>query len=81
MVDGRDNQLFARYLASKYKGTSDKKPLEIDSIVVIHGDADHFIGLNKIKESENNPTHRKRRFIHSKRIYHNGLTKGPSNWM
>jgi len=82
LIDGGDNQLFARYLANRYRGTSDAKPKEIDCILVTHGDADHFLGLTKIHESETD-SHLdnqkwKRLFIHPQRVYHNGLVKRPS---
>ncbi|HEU4888079.1 MAG TPA: MBL fold metallo-hydrolase, partial [Thermoanaerobaculia bacterium] len=40
LVDGGDNQLFARYLAARYRGSTDARPKEIDCILVTHGDAD-----------------------------------------
>lgn len=78
LVDGGDNQLFARYLAGRYRGTSDAQPKEIDCIVVTHGDADHFAGLTEIQQSETHPKEWKRLFIHPRRVYHNGLVKRPS---
>jgi beta-lactamase superfamily II metal-dependent hydrolase len=78
LVDGGDNQLFARYLAARFRGTSETKPKEIDCILVTHGDADHFEGLTEIHESETNPEPRKQLFIAPKRVYHNGLVKRPS---
>jgi beta-lactamase superfamily II metal-dependent hydrolase len=77
-VDGGDNQLFARYLAGRFRGSSEEKPLEIDAMVVTHGDADHFAGLTKIHESETNSAGYKRLFAHPRRVYHNGLVKRPS---
>jgi beta-lactamase superfamily II metal-dependent hydrolase len=81
LIDGGDNQLFARYLANRFRGSSDKKPREIDCILVTHGDADHFLGLTKIHESETDEALEnmkwKRLFIHPQRIYHNGLVKRP----
>jgi beta-lactamase superfamily II metal-dependent hydrolase len=83
LVDGGDNQLFARYLASRFPGTSDNRRKSIDCIVITHGDADHFAGLTEIHRSESyagiNPgeERRKRLFIQPKRIYHNGLAKRP----
>lgn len=81
LIDGGDNQLFARYLANRFRGTSDTKPKEIDCILVTHGDADHFLGLTKIHESETDPRlvnqKWKRLFIHPQRVYHNGLVKRP----
>jgi beta-lactamase superfamily II metal-dependent hydrolase len=78
LVDGGDTQLFARYLAARFRGTSEAKPREIDCILVTHGDADHFAGLTQIFKSETNPEPKKRLFIAPKRVYHNGLVKRPS---
>jgi len=77
LVDGGDNQLFARYLASRFRGTSIERPKEIECILVTHGDADHFVGLPKIQKSEEHETARKRLFIEPKRVYHNGIVKRP----
>jgi beta-lactamase superfamily II metal-dependent hydrolase len=81
LIDGGDNQLFARYLASRFRGTSAGAPKEIDCVLVSHGDADHFAGLSEIHESENDPRlpDHKRLFIHPRRVYHNGLVKRPSS--
>jgi beta-lactamase superfamily II metal-dependent hydrolase len=80
-IDGGDNQLFARFLAARFPGSTDQKRQEIDAMVVTHGDADHFSGLTKIRESETQaglPAH-KRLFAHPQRVYHNGLVKRPSS--
>ncbi len=81
LIDGGDNQLFARYLANRYRGTSATKPKKIDCVVVTHGDADHFQGLAEIHDSETdqhlNSSKWKRLFIHPQRIFHNGLVKRP----
>jgi beta-lactamase superfamily II metal-dependent hydrolase len=78
LVDGGDNQLFARYLAAPFPGTSEAKPKPIDCILVTHGDADHFAGLAKIHDSETHSEPKKRLFISPARVYHNGLVKRPS---
>jgi beta-lactamase superfamily II metal-dependent hydrolase len=78
LVDGGDNQMFARYLAGRFRGTSAEKPKAVDCIVVTHGDADHFAGLPKILESETNAVLRKRLFIKPARVYHNGIVKRPT---
>lgn len=78
LVDGGDNQLFARYLASRFPGTRDDAPKDVDCIVVTHGDADHFAGLARIHESETNRTPWKRLYLRPHRVYHNGLVKRPS---
>jgi beta-lactamase superfamily II metal-dependent hydrolase len=77
LVDGGDNQLFARYLAARFRGTTKETPKVIDCILVTHGDADHFAGLTEIFNSEENPEPRKRLFIAPVRVYHNGLVKRP----
>ncbi len=78
LVDGGETVLFARYLATRYRSTSDTSPKDIDCILVTHGDADHFSGLGEIHESESNPNGYKRFFIRPHRVYHNGLVKRPS---
>ena len=78
LIDGGDNKMFARYLASRYRGTTEDRPKEIDCILVTHGDADHFMGLTEIHRSEAHATKFKRLFIHPQRVYHNGLVKRPT---
>lgn len=78
LIDGGDNQMFARYLAGRFRNTSPQQPKEIDCLVITHGDADHFSGLNEILKSETNKVKRKRLFMQPQRIYHNGLVKRPS---
>ena len=77
LIDGGDNQLFARYLAARFGGSSASKPRKIDYIVVTHGDADHFNGLIEIfnTEEDENLSARKKLFINPQRVYHNGLVK------
>lgn len=78
-IDGGDNQLFARHAAARFRGTSDANPLIVDLMLVTHGDADHFEGLNEIKASETDDEARKRLFVAPKRYYHNGMVKRPGN--
>jgi beta-lactamase superfamily II metal-dependent hydrolase len=78
LVDGGDNQMFARYLAGRFRNTTAAKPKDIDCILVTHGDADHFSGLVEIFESETHPEERKRLFIRPHRVFHNGIVKRPS---
>ena len=77
LVDGGDNQMFARYLAGRFRGTSKTNPRKIDCILVTHGDADHFAGLPEILKSETMKEARKRLFINPERYYHNGIVKHP----
>jgi hypothetical protein len=80
-IDGGDNKLFARHVAARYnhRKSSKTNPLEVDLILITHGDADHFEGLIDLKrsETERGISARKRLFIHPRRVYHNGLVKGP----
>ena len=70
-IDGGDNKLFARHVAERFRhrDTSGDNPLPVDAILVTHGDADHFDGLNDLRRSEDLPAHkaRKRIFIHPRR--------------
>jgi beta-lactamase superfamily II metal-dependent hydrolase len=77
LVDGGDNQMFARYLAGRFRGTSRANPQVIECLLVTHGDADHFAGLPEILRSETNEVPRKRLFIQPRRCYHNGIVKRP----
>jgi beta-lactamase superfamily II metal-dependent hydrolase len=79
LIDGGNNQLFARYLASRYRNTSEDDPQDVECIVVTHGDADHFSGLVEIQESEGHDLEYKRLFIRPRHVYHNGLVKRPSS--
>jgi hypothetical protein len=80
-IDGGDNKLFARHIAARYRHrqSSAASPLEVDLMLITHGDADHFEGLVDIKRSETEAEigDGKRLFIHPRRVYHNGLVKGP----
>jgi glyoxylase-like metal-dependent hydrolase (beta-lactamase superfamily II) len=77
LIDGGENQLFARYLAARYRGTSAERPKELAAIVVSHGDADHFRGLAEMKDSETHEVERKRFFASPARVFHNGIVKRP----
>ncbi len=82
-IDGGDNKLFARHAAARYRhrNSSADNPLEVDLMLITHGDADHFDGLNDIKrsETERGIESRKRLFIHPQRIYQNGLVKASTS--
>jgi glyoxylase-like metal-dependent hydrolase (beta-lactamase superfamily II) len=82
-IDGGDNKLFACHVAARYRHrkSSAASPLEVDLILITHGDAEHFDGLNDIKrsETERGISAKKRLFIHPRRVYHNGLVKAPDD--
>jgi len=77
-IDGGENQMFARYIATRFPGTSKDHRLKVDAVIVTHGDADHVAGLVKVHESEKNPASYKRIFIHPEKVLHNGLVKRPN---
>lgn len=77
-IDGGDNKLFARYLAARYRRHDPTDPLPVDAILISHGDADHFVALAEIKNSLTHPDKRKHLHIFPRRVFHNGLVKGPS---
>ena len=77
-IDGGENQMFARYLATRFPGTSEDQRLKVDAVIVTHGDADHVAGLVKVHASEKNATAYKRIFIHPGKVLHNGLVKRPN---
>jgi beta-lactamase superfamily II metal-dependent hydrolase len=81
-IDGGENKLFARHAAARFrhKASSDANPLDVEAIIITHGDADHFDGLNDLRRSEELPNRsaRKRLFIKPKRVFHNGLVKSPT---
>jgi beta-lactamase superfamily II metal-dependent hydrolase len=79
LIDGGENQLFARYLAARFRGSTAQRPKELAAIVVTHGDADHFRGLSEMRESETHEVERKRFFAHPVRVFHNGLVKRPGS--
>jgi beta-lactamase superfamily II metal-dependent hydrolase len=76
LIDGGDNQLFARYLANRFRDSSDENPRFIDCVLITHGDADHFSGLSEIRDSESLHA-RKSLFLCPERVYHSGLVKRP----
>lgn len=79
IVDGGHNVLFARHFTARfrYKKSHSNNPIPVDAIIITHGDADHFNGLNEFKKAEHNA--RKRVAIQPKQILHNGLVKRPSS--
>lgn len=79
LIDGGDNQLFARHVAARFRGSSAAQPVIFDAILVTHGDADHFDGLNEILRSETHSETRKRLFATTRRVLHNGLVKRGSS--
>lgn len=78
LVDGGENQMFARYLAARFPRSTADDPQKVACVVVTHGDADHYSGLAKIAASETDAA-RKPIFVQPERVFHNGLVKGPNS--
>lgn len=68
LVDGGEEEHLQRYLGAAFAS----RPIAIDSIVVTHGDADHFSGLTKLLGGAPAPK------VTVERVFHNGLAKRPS---
>lgn len=80
IVDVGEAKFLARLLAAMFPFTSAASPLEIEAIVVTHGDADHFDGLIELEKAAHLTAPgmlRKRIFVKIRRFFHNGLVKGP----
>ena len=75
IIDGGRTDLLGRYLATRYQDTSSEKPLDIETIIITHFDADHFQGFNELHKNNKRLLARKKIFIYPKGIYHNGLIK------
>jgi beta-lactamase superfamily II metal-dependent hydrolase len=81
LVDGGENKLAARYLASRYWTETQTGALVIfDAIVVTHGDADHFDGLScLVLDAAGEMRDRKQIRVATQRLFHSGLVKRPSS--
>ena len=66
IVDGGEEVFLARILASMFPFKKSANPLEVDALVITHGDADHFSGLVKLAEAANETRPRKR--IHTQKF-------------
>lgn len=79
LIDGGDNKLFSRHVAARFlhRRPTPDTPLDVEAIIITHGDADHFDGLNEFlrSEDEGGISDRKRVRLQPRRIFHNGLVK------
>jgi beta-lactamase superfamily II metal-dependent hydrolase len=80
LIDGGEGSFVARMLAQGYyyPDTTAADPLQIDALVISHGDADHFTGLKELDEARHHGCHTKRIHTAVRRCFHNGLVKGPA---
>jgi hypothetical protein len=79
VVDGGEEVFLARILASMFPNTTATRPLNVDALVITHGDADHFSGLVKLADAASETRTRKRIHANVVRYFHNGLVKLPSS--
>lgn len=78
VIDGGEQKFLARKLASVYPNTTAADPLDIDALVITHGDADHFSGLFEVEAARHYANDNRRQlFARVQRYFHNGLVKGP----
>lgn len=75
LIDGGEGKFVSRTLASLFPGTTPTNPLIIDTLIISHGDADHFKGLFEIPDSETHFQSHKRLFAKVRHYFHNGLVK------
>jgi beta-lactamase superfamily II metal-dependent hydrolase len=68
LIDGGEEEHLHRYVGAAFL----TRPVAIDTIVVSHGDADHFSGLTKLLTDQFAPK------VTVERVFHNGLAKRPS---
>lgn len=78
LVDGGEGPFVARMLATWFPGTSEEAPLDLDYLVISHGDADHFAGLREVADARKYSDARRELHARVLRCVHNGLVKGPS---
>jgi ribonuclease BN (tRNA processing enzyme) len=79
LVDGGEHAMIARALKSLFPSGGDPNtPLDIDALVITHGDADHFKGLIHLANARDITDHRE---LHARvrHYFHNGLVKGPDS--
>ncbi len=74
LLDGGEGDDLYNYVSAAWAHIFRDKPLETEAVVVTHGDADHFVGLTKLL---NKKRKKDQQLISLKRVFHNGLVKGP----
>lgn len=75
VIDGGEEEHLRRYLTTAFAYLIGRKPLDLDAIVVTHGDADHYAGLSKLVDARASAAVP---LVSAKAVFHNGLVKAPS---
>ena len=75
LIDGGEKTEFRKYVHRAFAYRMADGPMEVEAIVVTHGDADHYSGLTNLLTHKAN----KRHLVKAKRVLHNGLTKAASD--
>jgi len=76
VIDGGEGEQLRNYVTTAWAEVFRTKPLDLDAILVTHGDADHYAGLTDLlaaKRGYNRP------LVNIQRVYHSGLVKGPDS--
>jgi len=72
LEDGGEGDYIYNYVSASWAHILRYKPLDVEAIVVTHGDADHFAGLIKLLNASRGD---RQPIINVKRVFHNGLVK------
>lgn len=75
LLDGGEGDHLRYYISAAWAHVLRFKSLEVEAIVVTHGDADHFAGLIKLLNATRGYD---RPMINAQHIFHNGLVKAPT---
>jgi beta-lactamase superfamily II metal-dependent hydrolase len=75
LLDGGEGDHLRHYVSSSWAHVLRFQPLDIEAIIVTHGDADHFAGLTKLLKAKRSKKHS---LVNVKNVYHSGLVKAPT---
>ena len=75
LLDGGEVDHLRYYVSAAWAHVLRYEPLEIEAMIVTHGDADHFAGLTKLLKATRGYN---RPMVNVQRVYHSGLVKAPT---
>lgn len=76
LLDGGEANHLRNYMSSSWAHVLRFGPLDIEAVIVTHGDADHFGGLIKLVNAKQGGG---KSIVNLQRVYHNGLVKAPTS--